>query len=480
GGIHPGEIDGKDAGMMLLRDLTVRGTKRSLLDRANFLFVPILGVDGHERFGPHHRSNQRGPEEQGWRTTARNLNLNRDYAKLDAPEMRAAVRALVAWEPDLYYDIHVTDGADYQYDVTWGHNGTHSHSPASAVWIDAVLTPACARALSDAGHAPGPLVFPVDDRDLGKGNTAPTFGARYSHGYGDLRHLPTLLVENHSLKSHERRVLGTYVLLEATLRTLGERGGGLRDAVAKDRARRPATVPLAWKRRDGDPPRVLFLGVESRLVLSPIGGGLRVEWSGKPVTMEIPLFVESEPAVTVERPRAYWIPPAWPEVIERLALHGVRMERADAARTLEVEMLRVVDPLLAPAPFEGRVPVKASSFERLRRPETFPAGSTRVPTDQPLGDLAVALLEPASPDSFFQWGFFLEILQQTEYIEPYVIEPTAERMLERDPALRAEFLRKLEDDAFARDPEARRRYFYEKTPYFDARWRLYPVGREAG
>ena len=106
-GIHAGEIDGKDAGLMLLRDMTVGGSKRELLDRANFLFIPILNVDGHERSSPYGRINQRGPVEMGWRTNAKNLNLNRDYAKLDTPEVRAVVAAINAYEPDLYFDLEV-------------------------------------------------------------------------------------------------------------------------------------------------------------------------------------------------------------------------------------------------------------------------------------------------------------------------------------------------------------------------------------
>ncbi len=107
---------------MLLRDLTVRGTKSELLERANFLFVPIFNVDGHEHSSRYGRPNQRGPREMGWRTTSRNLNLNRDYAKADATEMQLMLAALQAWTPDLYLDLHVTDGADYQYDVTFGGN----------------------------------------------------------------------------------------------------------------------------------------------------------------------------------------------------------------------------------------------------------------------------------------------------------------------------------------------------------------------
>jgi hypothetical protein len=96
-GIHSGEIDGKDAGLMLLRDLTVGGGRSQLLTGASLLFVPILNVDGHERRSAYNRINQRGPEETGWRTNAANLNLNRDFAKLDSPEIRALVRALDRW-----------------------------------------------------------------------------------------------------------------------------------------------------------------------------------------------------------------------------------------------------------------------------------------------------------------------------------------------------------------------------------------------
>ncbi len=113
-----------------------------------------------------------------------------------------------------------------------------------------------------------------------------------------------------------------------------------------------------------------------------------------------------------------------------------------------------------------------------KRRELFPAGTLRVPTHQPLGDLAMMLLEPESEDSLLRWGFFLEILSPTEYVEPYVMAPMAEKMLAADEELAAEFARKLEDPAFAADPQARLQFFYRQTPYFDQRYLLYPVARE--
>jgi len=477
-GIHPGEIDGKDAGLMLLRDMTVRGTKAKLLKEANFLFVPILGVDGHERSSPYGRINQRGPVKAGWRTNARNLNLNRDYSKLDTPELRAIIRAINQWEPDLYVDIHVTDGIDYQYDITFGYTGRHGHSPSIAAWLDKRLTPVLNKDLKGMGHIPGPLIYARDNLDPHKGIVAWTFGPRFSNGYGDVAHLPTVLVENHSLKPYKQRVLGTYVLLESAMRTLARHGKQLRRAVMADRTRQPEQVPLSWRVPEAQPEMIEFLGIQWQRAHSEISGGDYLEYTGQPITIEVPYIRFTEPETLVSRPRAYWIPPAWPEVIERLALHGIYLETMTKSREVEVELYRLSEVELAESAYEGHVRVTATATPE-RRVETFHPGSVRVPTDQPLGDLAILLLEPGSPDSFFQWGFFLEILQPTEYVEDYVMEPLARRMLERDPALMEAFESKLaEDPDFAADPRARLQWFYERTPYFDARWRLYPVGRE--
>ena len=477
GGIHSGEIDGKDAGMMLLRDLTVGGRLGALLERASLLFVPILSVDGHERSSPFGRINQRGPAEMGWRTNARNQNLNRDYAKLDTPEVRAVVAAIGEWRPDLYLDLHVTDGMDFQYDITFGFNGRHGWSPAIAGWLSERLAPAVEEALIEMGHTPGRLFFPLDRNDQGRGVLEWTGSPRFSNGYGDARHLATVLVENHSLKPYRRRVLGTRVLLETVLRRLGEHGAGLRRATAADRAQRPDSLTLSWK-VGGEPGRMKLAAIEQIQVDSEVAGGPVTRWTGRPVTLDVPLMVMSAPAATAPAPAAYWIPPGWPEVVERLEAHGVQVERVAEDRELEVEMYRVTGAELADEPFEGHVRVTAEPILEARR-QRFPAGSVRVDLDQPLGLLAALLLEPASPDSFFQWGFFLEVLQRTEYAEAYVMAPTAERMLAADPALAEEFRRALEaDEELAADPRARLEWFYRRTPWFDERWNLYPVARE--
>lgn len=474
GGIHAGEIDGKDAGLMLLRDMTVRGTRRELLDRANLLFVPIFNVDGHERVSPHNRVNQRGPENMGWRSNARNLNLNRDYMKADAAEMQAMIRALHEWQPDLLADLHVTDGSDYQWDVTFGWNNEAAFSPAVNRWLDATLLPAVTKGLADAGHIPGPLIFAEDPT---KGISDENSDPRFSTGYGDARHIAAILLENHSLKPYDQRVLGTYVFLVEILKIAGAEGVSLRSAIAADQARRDA-VPLSWKFPDVEPEMIDILGLEGQQVLAPVSGGVRMTWNGRPVTVRAPYRKETGVETSVTRPKAYWIPAQWHDVIDKLALHGIRFETLHAPREVDVEMYRLESPKFATEQFEGHVRVTATpAVERHR--ERYPAASVRVPTDQPLGTLAVLLLEPASPDSLFQWGFFNSILSATEYIEPYIMEPMAERMLAEDPKLAEEFRKKLATDAeFRGNSRARLAWFYRQTPFDDERARLYPVGRE--
>jgi hypothetical protein len=474
-GIHAGEIDGKDAGLMFLRELTVGGRWRSLLDKANFMFVPIFNVDGHERASQYGRINQRGPDVVGWRTTAQNLNLNRDYTKLDTDEMRAMVAALDRWRPDLYMDIHVSDGSDYQYDVTFGWNAG-VHSPRSARWLDGTLAPALRSALHAMGHIPGPLI----PEDPVNGLTMVTLPPRFSNAYGDLRHIPSMLVETHSLKPYEQRVLGTLVLLQSTLQTLGLEGVALKRAAMYDTESRPDPVPIEWRvpPASANIEMMDYLGVESRTSPSTISGSTRTEYLGRPTTKPLAVYRQNEVSLSIPRTKAYWIPAAWSSIADRLKMHGVSVDRISEARDVAVDMYRLDNPKFEAEPFEGHTRV-ATTPRIEHRTERFPAGSYRVGTEQPLGDLVTVLLEPASSDSFLQWGFFHPIFQRTEYSETYVTEPMAEQMLAADPELKSEFDRRLAtDEAFRASAEQRLDFFYSRTPFADPRWRLYPIARE--
>ncbi|MCL1092016.1 M14 family metallopeptidase [Shewanella profunda] len=474
-GIHSGEIDGKDAGMMLLRDI-IKGDKDALLDKANLLFVPIFSVDAHERSSEFNRVNQRGPVNMGWRTTANNLNLNRDYAKADTLEMQHMLRAINVWQPDLYIDIHVTDGIDYQYDVTFGYNLAQGLSPASFRWLENSYRPAVEAALTKQGHIPGQLIFAVDNADITKGMSLWNPSPRFSNGYGDARHLPTILVENHSLKPFKQRVLGTYVMLEQTLKTVGEQATKLKSAIQEDKYRASPLITLTWKsaplEKGWD-----FKGIDYQLEKSSISGADVVRWTGEPkLYPNLPVVAETVPDIKVTRPSAYYIPAQWTQVIERLNLHGIRMTTLKKPTELKLQQYQLTHPVFTAKAFEGRQTVKVES-ELTKLTTTLPEGTIKVSTDQPLGDLAVLLLEPQSPDSLLQWGFFNPIFTRTEYIEDYAVEPLAAKMLKEDPKLQAEFDKALTNAEFAADPEARLRWFYERSPYYDNQYLKYPVYR---
>jgi hypothetical protein len=466
---------------MLLRDMTVGDSKRDILDLVNFLFIPILSVDAHERSGVHNRINQRGPVEMGWRTNRRNLNLNRDFAKLETTEVQALVTAINHWNPDLYIDLHVTDGQDYQYDITFGYNGPHGWSPEIAAWLDRALTPALNIALEDNDHIPGPLTFAVNERDMTGGILEWTAGPRYSTGWADVVHLPAILVENHSLKPYDQRVLGTYVLLESALRVVGRDVTALRAAVQKDRERRPANVTLSWQPNTSQEPELIaFRGIRSETYLSGISGASTVRWTGEAIEQEVALVVMDQAAASVRRPSNYYLPAAWAHIAKVLQRQGIEVQKIETLVTIQAEMYRLPDAALnaEASPFEGRMLFTSGAPKAETREVTLQPGSYQISSDQALGTLLMLLLEPQSPDSLFQWGYFGEIMQRTEYVEAYVMEPMAQAMLASDPALKVEFELKLNSDSeFAGDPRARLQWFYKKTPFFDDEYRLYPVAR---
>lgn len=477
-GIHAGEIDGKDAGMMLLRDIAV-GSKADLLDRANILFVPILNVDGHERSSEYGRVNQRGPKIMGWRTNAQNLNLNRDYTKLETAGIKAIIQVINAYDPDLYIDIHVTDGADYQYDITYDFVAPGGYSPQIFNWMKTHYKPEVNQALSANGHIPGPLLFAANDRDFTAGNIAFSFSPRFSNSYGDIRHLPTILVENHSLKPFKQRVLGTYVFLEQSIISVSEHFESLQAAISSDKNQPKKELPVRFGFNKTPADSMLFLGIESQLVNSPITGAEYVQWKGNPITQTIPNILMDKPESILKLPEAYWLSAEWPNLIEKIKAHGIKFEVIEKPRKISLTQDFITQYKLSNQPSEGRVRFQEFKTEPITSEIEFPAGSIRIPVDQPLGELLVILMEPESVDSFFQWGYFHSILSQTEYMETYIMEPLIAKMLAEDASLKMQFEEKMKTDPeFAKSPRSIYRWFYEKTLYFDQQWKVIPIGKE--
>lgn len=488
-GIHAGEIEGKDAALMLLRDVSVAAKQPHLLDHAILVWLPIFNVDGHENSGPYNRINQHGPREMGFRATAQRLNLNRDYMKADAPEMRDWLVLFDAWLPDLFMDIHTTDGADYQYDLTWYLEEWGPLHPAVKQWEKDAFTKSILPAFEKRGHLAAPYLELVDHRDITKGIGNFGSGPRFSTGYVALRNRAALLVETHMLKSYATRVRATYDLVAATLQHINRHAGDLRKAVTLAdadtiaRARTDtAQLPLAFATSKQSTPFTLK-GYEFVQTPSTISGDTWVSYDPtKPKTYEVPFFRDLVATESVRLPAAYLIPAAYAQIADKLREHGIRCERIDRPLKLRVERYRLGDPRWEEKPFEGRHLLRDFSLASETVDTTFEAGATLVRLDQAAANVAVGLLEPRAADSLLRWGFFDAIFEQKESPDARVSERLAREMLAEDPALQHEFDARLTaDPVFAKSPDARLAFFYEHSPWYATqRVGSYPVARLNG
>lgn len=483
--IHAGEPDGKDAGFALLRDIAITKTQPDLLKNVVVLFIPIYNTDGHERSSPYNRINQNGPASMGWRTTTSYQNLNRDYMKADTPETRAWLGLWNRWQPDLFIDCHVTDGADYQYNITYQFEH-HEGIPGSILnWEQEVMNGKVFPAMEAEGNVVSWYLEFADNRDFKKGIRDFNGSPRFSTGYVPLRNRPGILIETHMIKDYKSRVIGTYDLLRFALAEVSQHPQKLLEAgkVADDetiargsRFDPERSYPIDFELTDQATPYNLR-ALSSKTEMSDVSGETRVIFGSDPVTMTVPMYNTFSVRTAIIPPLAYIVPPQWQEVITLLKTHGLTLKETSLATTLDVESYRFTEVTWPAGPFEGRfMPRVKAELARERR--TFPAGSIVVPLDQKLAKVAINLLEPQAPDSLVAWGFFNAIFEQKEYGEHYVLETLAREMMEKDPKLKAEFQTMLATDSdFAANPAARLEFFYKRSPYWDQQMNLYPVGR---
>ena len=479
--IHPGESEGKDAGLMLVRDIVIHQKFPEILNNVTILFIPIFNVDGHERFGPYSRINQNGPKEMGWRTTATNLNLNRDFLKADAPAMRAWVRLFNAWLPDLLADCHTTNGADYQYVMTYSLETHENMTEPVRKWTVDLLMPYLEKNMVESGFPMFPYVSPKKWHNVTSGLTGFAWGPRYSTGYGVVQNRPFLLIETHMLKEYKPRVESTYELLKHLLQIAADETKSLQQAVRQgDRltAETLAGSELPLKLElTSDSSIIDFKGIGFHIEQSEISGGEWIKYDTTPKDFKIPFFEKVKPTETAVIPYAYLVPPEWHDVIDLLRLHGVKIQRLKEPVTLNVNSYRFSNTSWKEQPYESRHMVE---FEQtsLTEERTFPKGTAVIIMNQRTNRVIAHLLEPKGPDSFVAWGFFDGIFQRTEYTEYYVMEKMAREMLAKDEELKKEFEEKLATDtSFAASQRERLYFFYKHTPYWDKTYNLYPVGK---
>lgn len=486
GGIHAGEIDGKDAGFWALRELLDGKVAPGALDRQVLLFVPVFNIDGHERFKAWNRPNQRGPEEMGWRTTAQNYNLNRDYAKADSPEMRAMLALYNAWDPLAYIDLHVTNGAKFEHDISIQVEPLHAGDAAMRE-VGLALRDGVIARLAEQGSLPLPF-YPsfVEHDNPASGFVDGVAAPRFSHGYTLLRNRLGMLVETHSWRTYPERVRATYNTVVASLQLIAEHGRAWQ-AIARAadaRASRLGGTPLPLDYKATDAVRTIdYRGYAYTRTPSDVSGALMTRYDeSTPQIWKVPLRDQIVPDKTEVVPvGGYLVPVEHAATIAALLdVHGLRYGRlAQPLREAAVEVFRATATNFAAQPVEGH---QRLGVEGAWAPEArdVRAGALFVPSSQPGIRLVMALLEPRAPDALAAWGVFNNTFERKEYMEDYVAEEVAREMLAGDPALKAEFERRLRDDeAFAKDPRARLDFFYQRHASWDERYGLYPVMRTA-
>jgi len=429
--IHAGEVEGKDALLALLRDLTF-SSKPNALDSIVLIAVPIYNADGNERFAPQsaNRTEQNGPEMVGVRANAQSLDLNRDYVKAEAPETRASLAMFNAWDPDVFVDLHTTDGSFHGYALTY----SPSLSPAAVfggVYARDSLLPVLRDRMRtrdgfevfDYGN------FVSDGRGLVADTTVPegweTYDARPRFGtnYYGIRGRIAILSEAYSHDTLERRIASTYAFVREILSLVAEKGAAIKSLSA-----RADSQPLAWGR---SPDSLRMVAVRSELAASPPMLGVIKEdlektgdssltqpgvprgerRTGRYRTVRMPVYDRFTSTLDRVPPAAYVIAPEDTAVVTLLRLHGIRVDRFDSAWTARGESFAIDSIITSPRPFQGHHEVRLKGRWE-RGFQSFPSNSFIVSTAQPRGALIVYLLEPESDDGFATWNFFDRHIQK--------------------------------------------------------------------
>ncbi len=483
-GIHAGEIEGKDTVLMLIRDMTVSKRFAAWLDHMIFVIIPVFNVDGHEDFSPYHRASQNGPQSTGLRNTAQRVNLNRDYIKADTPEMRAWLRVFNAWMPDFHIDNHVTDGADFQYDVTWDMARNQDMAEPAGAWVREKFVPELNRRMEADGH----MVAPYGAlRNVGGKREffMEVFSPRYSHLYTAVQNRPSLLVETHSLKTAKTRAWANYDIMRHAIDTILLDPEALRRAVREadkemmSRAgdRNAAPVYLAGKVSDKSRP-LIYHSLKNGPFKSEVTGAMVNRYLAEQDDIDTVIHDQIDTTSQAQMPLGYLIPPAWKDLADELALHGVEIEKTTRPIEQDFETYRFSNVKFATAANEGRVMLNFDS-KLVKEKIVIPAGSSWVPMKQRRARLILSMLEPDAPDSLAKWGFCNAVFEgRGEGVGEYLSEPIARRMMADSPDLRKQFEARLASDpAFAADPRARLRWWFDQSKYAPGDGLRYPVVR---
>lgn len=479
-GIHPGEPDGIDASMMLLRDLAEGKLGKEKYTNLIVCVIPIYNIGGSLNRNSTSRVNQNGPESYGFRGNARNFDLNRDFIKTDTKNAITFTKIYHLIEPDVFIDNHVSDGADYQYVLTHLFTQHNKLGGELGSYLNNTLKPWLENDLLKRNYDITPYVN-VYNTTPDKGFSQFFDSPRYSTGYAALFGSLGLMVETHMLKPYKDRVAGTYALIHSLLDFTAEKDSDIRK-LRKEALHTQKTLtfyPISWKLDTTKYEILNFKGYEGSFVKSEVTNLNRLKYDrNKPFTKPVKHYNEFVPGKSIKIPEAYIIPRGWWPVIERLELNQIQYTIFKTDTMLEVEKYRIKSYKSVSTPYEGHQLHYDTQVEVSTGNKQFRKGDLLIPTDQPGMRYLLETLEPEAKDSFFNWNFFDAILENKEYFSAYAFEELAEKILEDDPALKKEL-----EEKRAKDPEfnlngyAQLDFIYKHSKYLESAYLEYPVYR---
>ncbi|GGG43836.1 hypothetical protein [Epilithonimonas arachidiradicis] len=477
-GIHPGEPDGIDATMMLMRDLATGKIKAP----KNVIFAAIASynVSGMLNRGSFSRANQNGPEEYGFRGNARNYDLNRDFIKTDSKNSRSFQQIFQWLKPDVFIDNHVSNGADYQYTFTYISTNKERLGNVLGNYFNDEMQKTLLKNMEKKGVISVPYVnIHGDVPDDG----FPAFvdSPRYATGYTTLFNSIGTVVETHMLKPYKDRVKVTYDYMVDNLNYIDENYKAIQQKRVENlrQYRVGSRYALDWKLDSTKYETIDFKGFEAKYKPSDISGKNRL-WYDRNVKFSKPVkfYNTYVPAKEITIPKYYVIPQSEWKIIDLLKLNQIKMTPIKQDSTIVVEQYRIKDFKTVPNPYEGHY-LHYDTFVTKESGKTkFRAGDFLIPLNQEGVKFLLETLEPEAVDSYFNWNFFDAILGQKEYYSAYVFEDTASKLLKDNKALKTAFeMEKSINPKLAEDGQAQLDWVYKHSDYYEKTHRLYPIFR---
>jgi hypothetical protein len=477
-GIHPGEPDGIDASMMLVRDII--NNKIVLPKNVVLAIIPVYNIGGCLNRNSYTRANQNGPEEYGFRGNSQNLDLNRDFTKCDSREARSFAQIFHFLDPDILIDNHVSDGADYQHTMTLITTQYDKLGPALGKWLKTTFEPTIYKGMKLKGWDMVPYVdFENDDVENGINmfNEPP----RYSSGYAALFNTLSFIPETHMLKEYSQRVKSTYDLMVTFIDEAGKSSADLLEQrkKAKEAVMKQQSFPLTWKQDTASFSTITFKVYEKGHARSEATGLDKMFYDhNRPFTKEIKFFDTYIASNIVEKPTAYIISQGWHSVIDLLKLNNVVVKQFGKDSILDLTVYHIDNYKSYTAPYEKHHKNYAVSVSTSVQKIKVLAGDYIIYTNQQNCRYIIEMLEPTGDDSFFAWNFFDAILQQKEGYSDYRWEDIAADVLKNDPALKQKLEeKKAADPKFASNSTEILSYIYKNSSYYEKEYLKYPIYR---